>query len=72
MYRYMNTEYDIIYFMPPVSRRIVNPKIAYDIWNLLVKSIGKADKKQELMPLIQDLLTPSERIMIAKRMAIIY
>lgn len=58
--------------MPPVSKRFVNPKISRNIWELLVKAIGKADKRKELMPLFRDLLTPTERVMIAKRLAVAF
>lgn len=58
--------------MPPVSRRIISPKITKNIYDLLLHSFSKAKGKNELLPFISDLLTPTEQIMISKRLAIAF
>ena len=58
--------------MPPVSRRIISPKITKNIYDLLVRSFSKANGKGEILPFISDLLTPTEQIMVSKRLAIAF
>jgi Trp operon repressor len=58
--------------MPPVSRRIVSPKITKNIYDLLVRSFSKAHGKNEVLPFVSDLLTPTEQTMISKRLAIAF
>jgi|SRR3990167_8798380 len=58
--------------MPPVSRRILPVKISKNIYNLLVHSFSKANSKTELLPFVSDLLTPTEQIMVSKRLAIAF
>lgn len=58
--------------MPPVSRRLVSPKITKNIFDLLVHSFSKAHGKSEILPFISDLLTPTEQKMISKRLAIAF
>lgn len=56
--------------MPPVSKRFISPKISKNINDLLINSFSKARGKDDLLPFISDLLTPTEKIMVSKRLAI--
>ncbi len=58
--------------MPPVSTKIVSPKISKNIYDLLIGSFSKAKRKDELLQFISDLLTPTERVMVSKRLAIAF
>ncbi len=58
--------------MPPVSRRTISPKTTKNIYDLLIQSFSKAKGKNEIIPFISDLLTPTEQIMISKRLAIAF
>lgn len=58
--------------MPQVSRRIIKPEVEEKIFEMFVKSFSKVSKKQDVIPFITDLFTPTERIMIAKRIAIAF
>lgn len=56
--------------MTQVSRRIVNKKVEERILNLFVSSIVLAQNKEVALSLIEDLLTPTERVMLSKRFSI--
>lgn len=58
--------------MPPISKRIVSPKISKNIDDLLINSFSKTRGKNDLLPFISDLLTPTEKIMVSKRLAIAF
>jgi len=56
--------------MPQVSRRLISPKIEKRIYEVFVVAIGKVNRKDEILTFISDLLTPTERVMIAKRLSV--
>lgn len=63
---------DILTIMSQVSTRPIPKKVKNKIFVLLIKSLQKASKREEIVPFITDLLTPTERIMIAKRLSIAF
>lgn len=58
--------------MPPVSKRFLPKETKYKIYSLLISAIGKVNKRHDISPFLSDLLTPTEKIMIAKRLAIAF
>lgn len=58
--------------MVNISKRPIDEKKLFKIYQLFFKIINKADDKEEFFQLIQDIFSPSEQIMIAKRIGIIY
>lgn len=57
--------------MPHVSNRKVKKKVYKKLQSNLVGIFSSSHSKTEMASLINDLLTPTERIMFAKRIAII-
>lgn len=58
--------------MPQVSRRFLNQKVQERIFNLFFSGIVKCNSREEAISLMDDLLTPTEKIMLAKRFSIAY
>jgi len=58
--------------MPPVSKRVIPSEIEKRIFKIFIKSFGKISKRQDAVPFLTDLFTPTERIMVAKRLAIAF
>ncbi|MCR4276928.1 MAG: Trp family transcriptional regulator [Candidatus Roizmanbacteria bacterium] len=58
--------------MVNISKRPVDEKKLFKIYQLFFKVIDQADNKEEFFQLIQDIFSPSEQIMIAKRIGVIY
>ena len=58
--------------MTRISRRPVKDHVIERIYELFFEAVGKKTKKQEFLEVIHDLLSPTERIMIAKRVTIIF
>jgi len=58
--------------MPQVSRRFLNPKTQERIFTLFISSIILSNSKEKAVSLVEDLLTPTEKIMLAKRFSIAY
>ena len=58
--------------MVNISKRLVDEKELFKIYQLFFEVINQADNKEEFFQLIQDILSPSEQIMIAKRIGVIY
>lgn len=58
--------------MPPVSKRPLSPQVGKDIYELLLKAVGKITTKQEAAPFLSDLFTESEKIMFAKRLSVAF
>lgn len=56
--------------MPQVSKRKVNEKILGRIEEILLESVLKLKNHQEVFDFLADLLTPTERLMFSKRIAI--
>lgn len=58
--------------MVNISKRLVDEKKLFKIYQLFYKVIDQATNKEEFFQLIQDIFSQSEQIMIAKRIGIIY
>jgi len=58
--------------MPQVSRWQLSPKIEKTIFDLFIKALAKIREEKEVEAFINDFFTPTERVMLAKRFAIIY
>lgn len=58
--------------MPPISKRTLSPKINKNIYDLLIRSFSETKGKNDLLPFLSDILTPAERIMVSKRLAIAF
>ena len=58
--------------MVNISKRLVDEKELFKIYQLFFKVINQASNKDEFFQLIQDILSPSEQIMISKRIGVIY
>ena len=58
-------------YMPHVSRKKLKKKVFIKIGEQLSDTIAKANSAQELKWIFKELVTPTERIMLAKRLAII-
>lgn len=55
--------------MSQVSKRPIKPEIIERMLELLQKSFAKLDNKDAVSDFLEDILTPTERVMIAKRLA---
>jgi uncharacterized protein YerC len=53
-----------------VSKRKLNPEIWERVFNLFLESFGGIKNKKEFAVFIEDILSPTEKIMLAKRFAI--
>lgn len=58
--------------MVNISKRPVDKNKLLKLYRLFFEVIDKAEDQEEFLELIQDVLSPVEQIMIAKRIAIIY
>ena len=58
-------------YMPHVSRKKLKKKVFIKIGEQLSDTIAKANSARELKWIFKELVTPTERIMLAKRLAII-
>jgi len=58
--------------MTRVSKRKVNPDALKKIFDLFFEVAGKRKNKEEFNRIISELLSPTEQIMVAKRVAILY
>jgi len=58
--------------MARISRFPLNEKVLTKLFDLFFEIVGNKNNKQEFLDTIYDLLSPVERIMITKRIAIIY
>ncbi|PIP63641.1 hypothetical protein COW97_01460 [Candidatus Roizmanbacteria bacterium CG22_combo_CG10-13_8_21_14_all_34_12] len=58
--------------MVNISKRPVDEEKLCKLYQLFFEVVNNTEDKDEFMELIQDILTPVEQIMIAKRIAIIY
>ncbi|PIV11245.1 hypothetical protein COY13_02055 [Candidatus Roizmanbacteria bacterium CG_4_10_14_0_2_um_filter_36_35] len=58
--------------MTRISRLPVSDKVLEKLFDLFFEAVGKQTEEEEFSQVIYDLLSPTERIMIAKRVAIIY
>lgn len=53
-----------------ISRRILNQELEKYIFELFIKSIGDLRDPEEIKNFLEDLLSPTERIMLVKRLSI--
>src|SRR3989344_4680113 len=58
--------------MTRISRRPVKDDVVERIFELFFQAIGKKSKKEDFLAVISDILSPTEKIMIAKRVTIIF
>lgn len=58
--------------MAQISKRILNEKTQDRIISLFISSIVLASSKDEAMSFIDDLFTPTEKVMISKRFSIAF
>jgi uncharacterized protein YerC len=58
--------------MPQVSRRLINKSVKDRILALFVSSIVLCKTESSAVSLIEDLLTPTEKIMLSKRFSIAF
>ncbi len=58
--------------MPPISKYKLNQEIIDKLFNLFFEIIGKNQSKNEFDLIIYDIFSSTERVMIAKRIAIMY
>jgi len=58
--------------MPQVSRRFIDKKTQDKIFSLFISSLIKCNSQDRALKLVEDLFTPTEKIMFAKRVAIAY
>jgi len=57
--------------MPHVSSKKLNSNLLEKLFRKLINVLGKAQDKQYLDIVINELFTPTEKIMLAKRLAVI-
>lgn len=67
MYRYMITA-----TMTQISRRRLNPSIEKRIYAIFVHVITTAQQESDVKALLEDFFTPTERVMLPKRLCIAY
>ena len=58
--------------MTRISKHELTDEVLEKLFTLFFEIVGKKQRKDEFQKVINDLLTPVERIMIAKRIAIVY
>lgn len=58
--------------MTRISRRPVKDRIMQRILQLFFEAVGKKSKQEDFLAVMHDLLSPTERVMIAKRVTIIF
>ena len=58
--------------MAKVSKNLMAKDIERKIWNTLVRVFREVKTSEEVEVLLNDLLTPSEKIMFSKRLAIAF
>ena len=55
--------------MPRVSRKLLSEKYQERLWGTLLKAFSSLRDQKALAELLHDLLTPTERLMLSKRLA---
>lgn len=58
--------------MAQVSRNILSKKVEQRIYEIFVEVIASVDKPEEIEYFLNDLLSPTEKVMLGKRLAIAY
>ncbi|MFA5888958.1 MAG: Trp family transcriptional regulator [Candidatus Paceibacterota bacterium] len=57
--------------MPHVSSKKINPALLEKLFNKLITVFSRAKDNKSMQSFIDEILTPTEKIMLAKRLAII-
>ena len=57
--------------MPHVSKNRVKKKVFQEIYDSLIEAVFKSTDRDQSRKLLVELLTPTERVMLAKRLAMI-
>ena len=58
--------------MARISKKKLEKDVLEKLFGLFFEIVGKKNNKEEFRKVIQELLSPVERIMVAKRIAIVY
>lgn len=58
--------------MSQVSKHFMNPKISIKVYEVFIDSIKNSKSKDEIVSFLDDLLSPPEKVMLAKRVATAY
>lgn len=58
--------------MTRISRRPVKDRIMQRILQLFFEAVGKKSQQDDFLAVMHDLLSPTERVMVAKRVTIIF
>jgi len=58
--------------MAQISKRILRRKVEERIFEIFLKSLGKIKNDRQAAGFVEDLLSPTERTMLAKRMSIAF
>lgn len=58
--------------MSQVSKRFIRPEVQKRIEDVFLYGLTKLGNKREIVELLEDFLTPTERIMLSKRFSIAY
>jgi len=58
--------------MVQMSRRVIKKEVLEKLFELCFNVIGRKNNKQDFLNTLSDILSPVERLMIAKRIAIMY
>lgn len=58
--------------MAQVSKHPISPKVEERIYEILIEAVGKAKDKKSVVSFLKDLLSPTEQVMLGKRIAIAY
>ncbi len=56
--------------MTQVSRRFIDPKLQHRILAVFIRTLASLHKPEEIDLIIEDLLSPTEKTMLSKRLAI--
>lgn len=59
-------------YMSYVSKKALSPDVKKRIHDNIIRTIAKSDTKREAVDLLEELLTDTERLMLAKRLAMIF
>jgi len=55
-----------------VSKKLLNKEVLIKIYRLFFEITSRSDSSEEFLALMEDILSPAEKIMIAKRIGIIF
>lgn len=58
--------------MTQVSRRLINKKTEGRIFSLFISSIVASNSREIAVALVEDLLTPTEKVMLSKRFSVAF